>query len=516
MARRILIASANPWAFCMAVERDIVRSNPNAQVDLLNLFTLCSRESPHWRPRDKAIEKFNRKIERFVKPLISGRDITGDLHVPVDVPPLPRNFAALRSYEVDGAKVGMAVLSTVTSLTTMQFPLTLEEFGPVLLPAWRSAHRSLAVGQAVRGLGYDQVVTFNGRHCYSRPFCDVLQETTEVIRYEQASAGDKYIAVAGSVQEPATLARLIEAHQFNAAAGEAFFHERMNRETSSEVGFYTATQRAGQLPQGMKPGETITFFTSSSDEMAAVTDAALYGSFATQHDVAIALAEACKGAGLQLLVRLHPHLRFKNPAWKREWDFAELERCGVRVLQPDDPSDSYSIVRASRAVVTCGSTIGIEAAYLGVANAVVGTWVGGRLGASIEANTIDELVSFMAKPRPLPDARERAMLFGSFYKRAGKPLPELDVGAHPNLARIDGRIVDRVRYPLQKLRFLLSGQSHDPGALDVRSGTQAGRVVLATGTDYGSALQQRSQGNAATSGARKSRRAATENSRSRE
>ena len=148
----------------------------------------------------------------------------------------------------------------------------------------------------------------------SRPFCDVLQETTEVIRYEQASAGDKYIAVAGSVQEPATLARLIEAHQFNAAAGEAFFHERMNRETSSEVGFYTATQRAGQLPQGMKPGETITFFTSSSDEMAAVTDAALYGSFATQHDVAIALAEACKGAGLQLLVRLHPHLSVrKNP-----------------------------------------------------------------------------------------------------------------------------------------------------------------------------------------------------------
>ena len=198
---------------------------------------LVQPESPHWRPRDKAIEKFNRKIERFVKPLISGRDITGDLHVPVDVPPLPRNFAALRSYEVDGAKVGMAVLSTVTSLTTMQFPLTLEEFGPVLLPAWRSAHRSLAVGQAVRGLGYDQIVTFNGRHCYSRPFCDVLQETTEVIRYEQASAGDKYIAVAGSVQEPATLARLIEAHQFNAAAGEAFFHERMNRETSSEVGF---------------------------------------------------------------------------------------------------------------------------------------------------------------------------------------------------------------------------------------------------------------------------------------
>lgn len=516
MARRILIASGNPWAFCMAAERDIARVTPDAQIDVLNLFELCSRSSPHWRPRDKVIETINRNIQRFVMPVITGRDITGHIHIRVDVPPLPGSYEALRNYRVGDAKVGMAVLSTVTSLTTIQFPSGLEEFGAVLLPAWQTAHRSLAIGQAVRDFGYDQVVTFNGRHCYSRPFCDVLESSAEVVRYEQGSAGNKYIAVAGTVQESATLAKLIEAHDYDAVAGEAFFRERMNREASNEVGFYTATQQAGQLPQGMKPGETVSFFTSSSDEMAAVTDDALYGSFATQHDVAIALADACKRAGLQLLIRLHPHLRFKSPTWLREWDFAELERRNVRILQPDDPADSYSIVRASRAVVTCGSTIGIEAAYLGVPNAVVGNWVGGRIGASVETNTAEDLARFLAEPRLMPAAHERALLLGSFYKSAGKLLPELDVGAHPNLARIDGRIVDRVRYPLQTLRFLMRGGPVDPGALDVRSGTQAGRVVLATGTDYRSALRQPTQGKAAISGATKPRLAATEKSRSRE
>src|SRR5947209_17793114 len=137
----------------------------------------------------------------------------------------------------------------------------------------------------------------------------------------------------------------------------------------------------------MQQGRAVAFFTSASDEMFAVTDDALYGSFATQNDVALALAEICKAQGLQLVVRLHPHLRFKHPAWKREWDFAELEQRGAAVLAPEDPADSYEILRASHSVVTTGSTIGLEASYLGIPNASVGTWIAGCLGASTVVNT---------------------------------------------------------------------------------------------------------------------------------
>jgi hypothetical protein len=512
MTERILIASGNPWSFCMAVERDIARDHPRAQVDALDLFTLCGRVSPHWRRRDKLIETLNRKFERFVVPVVSGRDVTPEVRIhDRDIPPVPATYDALRAYELDGAKVGLAVLSTVSSLTTILFPSSLAEYGAVLQLAWRSAHRSLRTGQAVRAMGYDKIVIFNGRHCYSRPFCDVLQSKAEVIRYEQGSAGNRYIIASAPVQAPGTLTQLIEAHDFDPEAGEAFFQSRMNREDTNEVGFFTATQRSGALPPGIEPGRTVSFFTSSSDEMHAVTDDTLYGSFRTQSDVAIALANICSDLGLRLLVRLHPHLRFKHASWKGEWDFAELERRGVVILAPEDPADSYAIVRASHAVVTTGSTIGLEASYLGIPNAVVGDWVGGRLGASVIANAAEDLARFIAEPRLPPKAKDRALLFGSFYRVGGKLLEELDVGLHPNLARVEGRVVDPIRFAAQKLRFLLRPPHGDPQALDIKSGLQAGRVVLAPGTDYSSAY-----GKAATSGATKPRRAATENNVSRE
>lgn len=227
--------------------------------------------------------------------------------------------------------------------------------------------------------------------------------------------------------------------------------------------------------------------------------------------MALALADICRGAGLQLVIRLHPHLRFKHVSWKREWDFPELERRGAIILAPDDPSDSYAIVRSAHSVVTTGSTIGLEASYLGTPSVVIGSWVGGQLGATAVAGNPEELARFIADSQLRANARGRALLFGSFYRTGGKLLPELDVGSHPNLARIDGRIVDPIRYTAQKMRFMFRRRPDDPQALDVKSGLQAGRVVLAPGTDYSAAY-----GKAARSGGTKPRRAPTENSRSRE
>ena len=492
MAQRILIASGNPWSFCMAVEQDIAAVHAADHVDAVNLFTLCSRASPHWRRRDKIIETLNRKIDRFVMPAINGRDITRDIRIDRhNFPPIPATYQALREFELGGAKLGLAVLSSASSVTTIQWPLALEEFGSVLEPAWRSAHLSLRIGEAVRRTGYDKVYIFNGRHSYSRPFCELMEQDAEVIRYEQGSAGNRYISANATVFHPINLSRIMLEHQFDRAAGEAFYQERLAKDSKNEVGLLTATQRSGALPDGVAPGEVVTFFTSASDEMFAIGDDGLYGGFPSQQEIAIALSDACREHGLRLIVRLHPHLRFKHPAWKREWDLEALRRRGALVLAPDDPTDSYALVRASQSVITTGSTIGLEATYLGVPNAVVGTWVAGCIGASVVANTAEEIARFIAHPVLRANARDRALVYGSFYKRGGKLLPALDVGIHPNLARLNGEVVDPIRYAVQKLRFLLSSAEHDPLALDIRSGLQAGRVLLPPGSDYSSALKRK-------------------------
>jgi len=491
MAERILIASSNPWSFCMAVERDAARIE-HGRVDAIDMYRLCGRASPHPRFRDKVIETLNRKIARFVMPAVNGRDITADIVIDRgNIPAIPATYDELRAYELGGAKIGLAVLSTVSSLTTIQFPRDLSEFGPVLAPAWRSAHISFRIGEAVRRLGYDRVWMFNGRHCATRPFCDVVERGSEIVRYEQGSAGNRYIRASGSVHHPGTMAALMEAHDFDAEAGELYFRERIERGSATEVGVFNALQSSGALPKDMPPGPVVSFFTSSSDEMFAISDDPPYASLGSQHGIATALSDACRQHGFGLVVRLHPHLRFKHPAWRREWDFEELARRNVVVVDPSDPCDSYALMRASRCVVTAGSTVGLEASYLGIPNAVVGTSVGGRLGASVEAQCANDLADFVANPRLPPEARQRALLFGSFYKRGGKLLPELDVGIHPHFARIDGRIVDPIRYALQVLRFALRPPTGDPNALDMKSGMQAGRVVLAPGTDYSSEMKRR-------------------------
>jgi hypothetical protein len=492
MARRILIVSVNPWSFCMAVERDIARIHVDDRVDAINLFTSCSRSSPHWRLRDKIAETLNRKIDRFVMPVTNGRDITPDIVIDRwRIPPMPQTYDDLRSYELGGAKIGLGVLSSISSLTTIQYPNSLDEYGSVLEPAWRSAHLSLRIGQRVRGLGYDRVYIFNGRHCYSRPFCDVVEQACEIIRYEQGSAGNRYVSAPGSVNHPMWLKRLIDDHDFDPAAGDAFFRERLEKDPRTEVGLLTEMQRSGALPECVRGGEFITFFTSSSDEMFAITDDPLYGFFPTQHEVAVALGDACRALGLKLVVRLHPHLRFKHPAWLREWDLDALRARGLLILSPADACDSYALLRASKAVVTTGSTVGLEATYLGIPSLVVGDWVAGRLGACVVANTADEIARFVASPVMPPNARKGALQYGSYYKRGGMLLPELDVGIHPNMARVDGRIVDPIRYAVQKLRFLVDPGRYDPRALDIRSGMHAGRVILPPGTDYSSVLKRK-------------------------
>jgi hypothetical protein len=505
--KRILIASANPWSFCMAVERDLAGIHSRDEVDAIDLFALCGKASPHWRRRDKLIETVNGKIRRFVMPAVNGGDITADIRVDrTNFPAIPNSYSELRKHEIGSAKIGLAVLSTVSSLTTIQFPESLAEYGSVLEPAWRSALLSLRVGQAVRELGYDCIYIFNGRHCYSRPFCDVLDQGREVIRYEQGSAGNRYITAPGPVQHPAQIARLMQEHDIDAAAGESFYHERFCRDAKSEASFFTAHQRSGALPETLRGQKIVTFFTSSSDELFAAFDDTSYGSFANQHEIALALAGICKAQGARLVVRLHPHLRFKHPSWRREWDFPELERRGALIIGPEDATDTYELLRSSCAAITTGSTVGLEASYLGIPSAVVGICVAGCLGASVVADTPEQLASFVSEPKLASKAREAALRFGSFYKSGGKLLPELDVGVHPNMARIDGRVVDPVRYAAQKLRFLFRPPA-DPDALDVRSGMQAGRVLLPPGTDYSSAY-----GKAATSGGTKFRRASTEKS----
>lgn len=476
MQRRILIASANPWSFCLAVERDICRRHAGDRVDVLNLYSLVGVHAPEWRRIDHLAEVANRKFQRFVVPAANGADITPDIRLDMaSIPPLPHTLGGLRTYRLRGASLGLGILSSVTSLTTIQDPESLSEYGPAFPAAWLTAHLSLQVGEQVAKLGYDEVYVFNGRHAYSRPFCDLVEKVAQLNRYEQGATGDSYIVANTPIHDPKTTARLIGEHDYDPAAGNAFYQDRLAKAAGDPVNFFTAAQIEGHLPTGIEPGTFIAFFTSSSDEMFAITDEAGFGEFPTQFAAAEALLAAAGRHGKKLVIRFHPHLQYKHPSWQREWDFSRLLNQGAVLIAPDDPCDSYALAGVSHAVFTCGSTVGFECTYRGIPNADVGLWVGGVLGAMPAVLDESALERFVAAPILLPDAHEQALRYGSFVRRAGRRLPEFDVGTHPYFARINGRIVDPIRYAVAKLRV---GAGVEGRRRSAAIGISDGKVLL--------------------------------------
>lgn len=480
---RILIASANPWSFALAVERQLAREHAADQVDMLDLWSVCGRYSPHWSRRDRLIERINPKAARFIRPVINGKDVTHAVAPDRrSVPAVPQDVKELRHYRVDRIAVGLAVLSSVFELTSIHDAGTPADYGGVFDDAWTAAHLSLQVGQAVARLGYDRVYIFGGRHSYSRPFVDSLAGVSDVYRFEQGGTGTSYVISAESLYEPAELAKLIAARPVDEAAGAQWFEERLSRSSAWDAGFFTGQQQRGLIPQALHGRPIVALFNTAADEFHAIRDEVRFGDFATQGEVALALARICREEGKALAIRFHPHLAYKHPSWRDEWDFAALESLGAVLIAPDDPTDTYALVTASESVVTCGSTISLECSYLGIPNVVVGHSVSGSLGAACVVESADGLRQFIRAPFLPADARANALKLGSFYKVGANPIHGLDPGRHPNLARIDGRIVDPVRYALQRVRETAAALTG--GSPENRSGMVEGRVALPSGARY--------------------------------
>lgn len=480
---KVLIASANPWSFALAVERQMAREHRADETDLLDLWSLSARHSPHWSPRDRLIERTNRKIVRFIRPAISGREITSSVKPNrAYVPPAPTDVTDLRNYRVADVAVGLAVLSSVFELTTIQNARVPADYGSAFDAAWRSAHLSLQVGQSVERLGYDRVYIFGGRHCYSRPFIEGVSRTSEVLRYEQGGTGTSYIMSSASLYDPVNLARIIAALPVNEQLGADFFEERLSRSRNWDAGFFTGRQDRGHIPEVLGGRPLVTFFNSSVDEFYAIRDDTAFGKFATQGEAALEMARICRDHGKAFAVRFHPHLKFKHRSWREEWNVAALLELGAVLIEPDDPTDTYALARGSEAVVSCGSTISFECSYLGIPNASLGDSYSSELGVAPAVKDAKQLRAFITAPTLLPHAGHNALRLGSFFKKGATPVPGLDVGRHPNFARIDGRIVDPLRYAAQLAREW-SAQLMGRSAED-RSGMIGGRVTLPSGARY--------------------------------
>ncbi len=452
--RRVLLILANPFPLSVATLHQAGKDevNAGAAVDAFDAYWDVVSYSPKSKARDRLYEKVARKYERFVLPVINGDDITGTIEkFDGAVPALPKTYDELRAASSHGAKVGLAALSTAATMTQITDRELTSRYGPTLDEAWVTAHRAAAAADQLRGK-YDSVYIFNGRTAESRPFCDILSKDSEILRYDAGGPPDSYVVSSKPLYDGYHFARRVTAHATDVEAGTRFYESRRNRTPGTDAHKFTHRQQIGKLPDRKQSVPLISLFTSSEDEFFAIKDHASFGSFGSQFDVALAVAAICREFGKDFALRLHPHLALKNDSWRSYWPLDRLADLGARIIEPNDPVDSYALLDASQAVVTCGSTISLEAAYSEVPGLIIGENYATHLGVCHFADDSAGIADFLRDPQILPEGRDRAIAYASYKEIGGSPVDGLKDGSDPAKARLHGSTMDPVRMAIGRVK----------------------------------------------------------------
>ena len=430
------------------------------EVDAFNAFSSIASYAPDINKAEVLLERLWPKYRRFILPAINGSDLTGRVDLSnISIPALPCAVSDLRSATAYGAKVGLAALSTAASYTQKAVRDKTAGYGRPLQDAWKVAHLAAAAAEQLR-LGHDEVYIYNGRTAESRPFCDVLEETAAVFRHESGTIENSYFAFPGALHDPENVEKILALHPVDEQAGEDFFHRQRSRKPGTPSHMFTSKQVEGLLPEALADKKVVAMFTSSEDEFFAIKDDATFGHFPTQFEAAVAVASICRENGKTLALRMHPHLSIKDDHWKADWNFARLKALGAHVIMPHEPIDSYALVEASEIVITCGSTIGVEAAFYGKPSLVIGENFSTVLGICVAASREEDIAAFIEKPFRPARAREQAVAIGSSRQRFGEEIPGLTNGATPELARLDGRLMDPARYLIRRAERTFRSRRH--------------------------------------------------------
>ncbi len=170
---------------------------------------------------------------------------------------------------------------------------------------------------------------------------------------------------------------------------------------------------------------------------------------------------------LSLVVRLHPNLASKPKADQEEWlELVASEK--VKVFGPKDSISSYGLIQESEAVITFGSTIGIEAAYMGKPVMVMADCKYDELGFAFKPKSWSEVRDWIECSRHVTDqsmmqTKELSRKFGYFVYTGGLPfkysrLLEIGWGAWRvsdflGLNWEDSQIISLYRKLLLRLKF---------------------------------------------------------------
>jgi hypothetical protein len=318
----------------------------------------------------------------------------------IDLPEF-RSIEELKSFEIDNVDIGMAVASTLISMTRETNP----DFNLFKDYIYKNILMSISIYNAIKyhlkQIEPDVFYLYNGRFATFRPALRAAQFLgVKTFVHERSGVPQKYSFSEDTYPHDMNYQKNKIEKCWNDVRPE-FEKEEISkqwfedRRRGKDQGWYsfTKSQHKKKLPDGFDTSNrNISIYISSEDEFAAI--AGWHNPiYKNQTDAIHSIIDANIDKDIRFYIRVHPNLRGLDNTQTKE--LSELKSKNLIVVPADSKIDSYELMNASEKVITFGSTMGIESVYWGKPSILAGRSIYEDLGGCYIPKDHEEFIDLI-------------------------------------------------------------------------------------------------------------------------
>jgi len=380
--------------------------------------------------------------------------------VAIPIPPAFANISELKAFQYDGIDIGLGVASSIVSaVRDHNFDTT--KLQDKINGGIRSSIMVYESSKKVlEDLRPDGVYIFNGRFLEARPLlraCEKMNIT--YFTHERGGQVDRYMLRKNSTPHALSTTKVEIASMWEMGGeekhqlGRKFFEDRRNKVVQA-WSVFTEAQKEGRLPATFDRAKTnIAIFNTSMDEYEGIVD---FNNkiYKDDNEGIRKICESFSSAtNFHIYLRVHPNLRGLKNSQNAEIEKMAKEFSNLTVISPEDDIDTYALMEASNAVVTFGSTMGIEAVYWRKPSVLLGRAFYEDLRGLYRPESHEETVALLGGPLQ-PILNDEAVKYGywclNFGLRFKYFVPDgLFTGKFEG-RRIKASLLSRIKYRIVK------------------------------------------------------------------
>ncbi len=337
----------------------------------------------------------------------------------------PKNFESiseLKKLKVDEYELGYSIASSIISY--------FRDPNPQLDPKWVERYIIGCLGVYFSMINYlksnqtDLVYAFNGRLSHTKAVlqaCKFMQ--VKCLLHERGNSMPFYSLFENtSIHDLKNTQRLIVETWENADPIERvekatqWFQTRIGGKMENWFSFLEA--QTFELPENWdETKKNILICNSSEDEFASLNDEWKNHLYLNQTDGIIKIINDTKNLeNIHIYLRIHPHLAKVNN--KDLSDLLALKSKNLTIIPASSLISTYNLVNHVSQVITFGSTIGMEATFMGKPSILAGKSFYYNLGGTYDPSSHLELIQLINSDLG-PKSKEKALMFAYYFGTFG-------------------------------------------------------------------------------------------------